>query len=101
MKALKRTNSVLKERERQQMYHECYKDIGTQLLSMLLYTMDTRYGWKTKRLKELVEAFSDTSKMLDTMTFRDKADAIDCRKWAKKTHGIDLDALPWELEVEE
>ena len=101
MKALQRTNSVLRERERVEMYQEMYKDIGSQFLSMMLYMFHTRYGWRTKRLKDLTEAFVDTSKMLDTMTFRDKADAIDCREWAKKTHGIDTLALPWELEVEE
>ena len=100
MNALKRTHSTLAERERQAMYQDMYKDLGSQLLAVMLYTMHTRYGWRTKRLQELTEAFTDTSKMLDTLTFRDKADAIDCREWAKKTHGIDTLALPWELEVE-
>lgn len=100
MKALQRTNSVLSERERTEMYLEMYKDIGSQFLAMMLFVHDTRYGWKTKRLKDLTEAFVDTSKMLDTLTFRDKADAIDCREWAKNTHGIDTLTLPWELEIE-
>ena len=100
MNALKRTHSTLAERERQAMYQEMFKDLGSQCVAMMLYTLDTRYGWKTKRLTELTEAFTDTSKMLDTLTFRDKADAIDCREWAKKTHGIDTLALPWELEIE-
>ena len=100
MNALKRTHNTLAERERTKLYQEMFKDLGSQCVAMMLYTLDTRYGWKTKRLTELTEAFTDTSKMLDTLTFRDKADAIDCREWAKKTHGIDTLALPWELEIE-
>ena len=100
MNALKRTHSTLAERERQAMYQNMFKDLGSQLLSVFLFAMDKHYGWKTKRLTELADVLVCTSKMLDTLTFRDKADAIDCREWAKKTHGIDTLALPWELEIE-
>ena len=100
MNAILRTDEEKEERKRIEMYQKMHKDLGSQCVAMMLYTLDTRYGWKTKRLTELTEAFTDTSKMLDTLTFRDKADAIDCREWAKKTHGIDTLALPWELEIE-
>lgn len=100
MNALRRTHSVISERERQAIYQECYKDIGTQCLAMCLYTLDKRYGWKKQRLTEFTEAVKDTSKMLDTLTFNGRADAIDCREYVKKRYGIDLDELPWELEIE-
>jgi hypothetical protein len=38
--------------------------------------------------------------MLDTLTFNGRADAVDCREYVKDRYGIDLDELPWELEVE-
>lgn len=46
MNALRRTHGVISERERQAIYQECFKDIGTQCLAMCLYTLDKRYGWK-------------------------------------------------------
>lgn len=100
MRANVLTPKVKAEREREHVYQECYKDIGTQCLAVCLYTLDKRYGWKKQRLTEFSEAVKDTSKMLDTLTFRDRADAIDCREYVKDRYGIDLDELPWELEIE-
>ena len=100
MKAIKRTAFELSERDRQRIFAEVYKDIGTQCLAMCLYTLDKRYGWKKQRLTEFTEAVKDTSKMLDTLTFKGRADAIDCREYVKDRYGIDLDELPWELEIE-
>lgn len=100
MKANVLTPKVKAERSREYLYQECYKDIGTQCLAMCLYTLDKRYGWKKQRLTEFTEAVKDTSKMLDTLTFNGRADAIDCRKYVKDRYGIDLDELPWELEIE-
>ena len=94
------TAKVKAERKRENLYQECYKDIGTQCLAMCLYTLDKRYGWKKQRLTEFTEAVKDTSKMLDTLTFNGKADAVDCREYVKDRYGIDLDELPWELEIE-
>lgn len=51
-------------------------------------------------MTEFTEAVKDTSKMLDTLTFKGRADAVDCREYVKKRYGIDLDELPWELEIE-
>ena len=100
MKANVLTSKVKAEREREHVYQECYKDIGTQCLAVCLYTLDKRYGWKKQRLTEFTEAVKDTSKMLDTLTFRGRADAIDCREYVKDRYGIDLEELPWELEIE-
>lgn len=100
MKANVLTSKVKAERKREHVYQECYKDIGTQCLAVCLYTLDKRYGWKKQRLTEFTEAVKDTSKMLDTLTFRGRADAIDCRKYVKDRYGIDLDELPWNLEIE-
>lgn len=100
MRANVLTPKVKAERKREYLYQECYKDIGTQCLAMCLYTLDKRYGWKKQRLTEFTEAVKDTSKMLDTLTFRGRADAIDCREYVKKRYGIDLNELPWELEIE-
>lgn len=48
MKANVITPKVRTERKREYLYQECYKDIGTQCLAMCLYTLDKRYGWKSK-----------------------------------------------------
>ena len=100
MRAIVLSPKVKAEREREHVYQECYKDIGTQCLAVCLYTLDKRYGWKKQRLTEFTEAVKDTSKMLDTLTFRGRADAIDCREYVKDRYGIDLDELPWNLEIE-
>ena len=100
MKANVLTSQVKAEREREHVYQECYKDIGTQCLAVCLYTLDKRYGWKKQRLTEFTEAVKDTSKMLDTLTFRGRADAIDCREYVKDRYDIDLNNLPWKLEIE-
>lgn len=94
------TPKVKAERKREYLYQECYKDVGTQCLAMCLYTLDKRYGWKKQRLTEFTEAVKDTSKMLDTLTFNGRADAVDCREYVKDRYGIDLEELPWELEIE-
>ena len=100
MRANVLTPKVKTERNREYLYQECYKDIGTQCLAMCLYTLDKRYGWKKQRLTEFTEAVKDTSKMLDTLTFKGRADAVDCREYVKDIYGIDLNNLPWELEIE-
>lgn len=88
------------DEQKEAVYRECYQDLGTQFMGMVLYTLDKQYGWKEKRLRDFVEAVRDMSSTLDTRTFRGKADAIDCRKYINDKYGIDLEKeFPMTLEV--
>lgn len=84
----------------EKIFREAAEEVTVQAISTFLWTMSTRFGWKGKRLSDLVEALHDTRDMMQSPTaMNHRFDPLDCEKQLLKDYGIDVRA-EFKAEVE-
>lgn len=89
------------EKEHLQLYQRATADITAQILANVLVAMEQYYGWKEKRLKELITAIHMTEDSMVTPSPLHKTyTTLDNEKHLKDKFGIDLRAeFPPNVEV--
>ena len=82
---------------RDKMYDDVALDVTRQTLACCLLYLEKRYGFKKKRLTNVVEGIES----MMTSTFFDKEmNPVEIIKYLKETYDIDLDSLKVEVKDE-
>lgn len=89
------------EKEHLNLYKEAMADITAQVLANVLVTMEQYYGWKGKRLRELISAIHATEdSMVTPSPLHTTYTTLDNEKHLKEKFSIDLRAeFPPNVEV--
>lgn len=97
-------NSIMKriaKREAHKMRDKIYDDVALdvtrQTLACCLLYLEKRYGFKKKRLTNLVEGVES---MMTSTFFGKEMNPIEIMKYLKETYDIDLDSLKVEVKDE-
>ena len=82
---------------RDKMYDDVALDVTRQTLACCLLYLEKRYGFRKKRLTNVVEGIES----MMTSTFFDKEmNPVEIMKYLKETYDIDLDSLKVEVKDE-
>lgn len=87
------TRELLRVREEgyEDGYRKAADDTFIQNLAVVFWTMETRFGWKGKRLRDLADALHDTDDMMcNPSKIHHRFSPLECEKHLKEKYGIDL-----------
>ena len=88
---IKRQVSKQLEDGYEEIFRKAANDVFIQNLAVMLWTMETRFGWKGKRLRDLTDALHDTDDMMcNPSKIHHRFSPLDCEKHLKEKYGIDL-----------
>lgn len=78
------------------------QELIPQAFAMFLWTMDVNYGWKEKRLKQLIENLHETDYLMEHPSrLHHRFDPLDCEREIKEKYGIDLrKEFPVRVEIQ-
>lgn len=82
---------------RDKMYDDVALDVTRQTLACCLLYLEKRYGFKKKRLTNVVEGVES---MMQLNPFGKEMNPIEIMKYLKETYDIDLDSLKVEVKDE-
>lgn len=90
------------EEERANIFKDCADDIMAQAISVVLWTLATRYEWGRKRLTDFTDALKDTNDLMcNPSKMHHRFSPLDCEKSIKDKYGIDIrDKFKAQVEVE-
>ena len=82
------------ENMREEIFRQCADEIMAQAIATVLWTLQTRYGWKRKRLWDFANALLDTRDLMcKPSKLHHKFSPLDCIKELKDKYGMDIKKL--------
>lgn len=85
------------EKMRSDIYDDVALDVTRQTLACCLLYLEKRYGFKKKRLTNVIEGIES---MMTSTFFEKEMNPIEIMKYLKETYDIDLDSLKVEVKDE-
>jgi hypothetical protein len=100
--AIKKEVAAELERQEPELFAKHAEMLIPQAIATFLWTMALCYGWKEKRLKQLVENLKETDYLMDNPSrLHHRFSPLDCEKEIKEKYGIDVrEEFPVRIEIQ-